>query len=39
MKIDIIHVLYTTALIVLAFIAALVVTKTLLKYLDKKEKE
>ena len=32
------HALYTGGMIILAFVAALVVTKTLAKYLDKKEK-
>ena len=33
------HALYTGGMIILAFVAALVVTKTLSKYLDKKEKD
>jgi len=37
-KVDIMHALYTGGMIILAFVAALVVTKTLSKYLDKKEK-
>lgn len=39
MKVDIMHALYTGGMIILAFVAALVVTKTLSKYLDKKEKD
>jgi len=37
MKIDVGHALYTVAMILLAFVAALVVTKTLSKYTSKKE--
>jgi uncharacterized phage infection (PIP) family protein YhgE len=37
MKIDILHALYTVSMIILAFTAALVVTKTLTKYLGKRE--
>ncbi len=33
------HALYTGGMIIMAFVAALVVTKTLSKYLDKKEKD
>ncbi len=39
MKVDIMHALYTGGMIIMAFVAALVVTKTLSKYLDKKEKD
>ena len=41
MKIDILHALYTGGMIILAFIAAIVVTKTVSKYfkLDEKEDE
>jgi hypothetical protein len=39
MKIDILHALYTGGMIILAFIAALVVTKTVSKYIEKKEKK
>ena len=35
MKIDVVHALYTIVMIVLAFVAALVVTKTISKYLNK----
>jgi len=38
-KVDIMHALYIGGMIILAFVAALVVTKTLSKYLDKKEKD
>jgi len=38
MKIDIWHAAYTVAMILLAFVAALVVTKTLSKYFSKDEK-
>ena len=37
MNIDIMNVLYTTAMIILAFVTALVVTKTISKYLEKKK--
>ena len=37
MKIDIVNVVYTVAMILLAFTAALVVTKTIGKYTTKKE--
>jgi hypothetical protein len=39
MKIDIMQVLSTSGLIVLAFVTALVVTKTISKYLDKDKSE
>ena len=39
MKIDIGHALYTIAMILLAFITALVVTKTVAKYTQKKDLE
>ena len=39
MKIDILHAGYTVAMILLAFVAALVVTKTLGKYFSKEENE
>ena len=39
MKIDIVHAGYTVAMILLAFVTALVVTKTLGKYLSKKGKK
>ena len=35
MKIDVYHALYTVAMILLAFIAAMVVTKTISKYMNK----
>jgi undecaprenyl pyrophosphate phosphatase UppP len=37
MKIDIMNVLYTTTMIILAFVTALVVTKTISKYIEKKK--
>jgi len=37
MKIDVMHAVYTAGMIVLAFVAALVVTKTLSNYLEKKK--
>jgi len=37
MKIDVMHVAYTVGMILLAFVAALVLTKTLGKYMDKKK--
>ena len=39
MKIDILHAGYTVAMILLAFVAALVVTKTLGKYFSKDEED
>ena len=45
MKIDLMNVLYTTSMVILAFFAAVVITKTISKYLPKegegkdKEKE
>jgi len=39
MKIDLMHVFYVVSMIILAFTAALVVTKTLIKYVDKRKKE
>jgi len=39
MKIDILHASYTVAMILLAFVAALVITKTLGKYFSKEEEE
>ena len=38
MKIDIMHMLYTISMILFAFVAALMLTKTLAKYIDKKKK-
>jgi hypothetical protein len=37
MKIDLIHTLYTAGMIILAFVSALVVTKTVSNYLSKKK--
>jgi hypothetical protein len=39
MKIDLMHALYTTSMVLLAFVAALVITKTISKYLGKKDEE
>jgi len=39
MKIDVGHALYTVVMILLAFVTALVVTKTIIKYTRKKENE
>ena len=39
MKIDIANVLYTVMMILLAFITALVVTKTISKYIKKDEED
>ncbi|WP_256465858.1 hypothetical protein [Sulfurovum sp. XGS-02] len=39
MKIDLMHALYTTSMVLLAFVAALVITKTISKYTEKKDKE
>jgi hypothetical protein len=38
-KIDISNALYTVAMILLAFVAALVVTKTIAKYVNKDEED
>ncbi len=37
MKIDLMNTLYTTSMILLAFVAAIVVTKTISKYVKKEE--
>ncbi len=37
MKIDIMNVLYTTSMVLLAFVGAIVVTKTIVKYAKKLE--
>ena len=39
MKIDIFHAVYTVSMILLAFVTALVVTKTIGKYTSKEEEE
>jgi len=39
MKVDLLHTAYTVAMILLAFVAALVITKTLGKYFSKEEEE
>ncbi len=39
MKIDIFHAVYTVTMILLAFVAAVVVTKTFGKYFSKEENE
>lgn len=39
MKIDLMNVLYTTSMILLAFFTAIVVTKTISKYTQKKDEE
>lgn len=39
MKIDLMNALYTTAMIVLAFVTAIVITKTISKYLNKEDEE
>jgi len=39
MKIELMEVLYTTSMIILAVFTALVITKTISKYLPKEEKE
>ena len=39
MKIDILHAGYTVGMILLAFVTALVITKTLGKYFSKEEEE
>jgi len=37
MKIDLMHALYTTLMVLLAFVAALVITKTVSKYIKRDE--
>jgi len=39
MKIDLMNVLYTTSMVILAFFAAVVITKTVSKYLPKEDEE
>jgi len=39
MKIDLLQILYTVAMVILAFLAAVVVTKTVGKYFSKEEHE
>ncbi|WP_295421067.1 hypothetical protein [Sulfurovum sp.] len=39
MKIDLMHALYTTLMLLLAFVTAIVVTKTISKYIEKKKKD
>jgi len=39
MKIDVMHTLYTVSMILLAFVGAIVITKTLAKIVDKKKDE
>lgn len=39
MKIDLMHTLYTVGMIIFAFVAALVVTKTFSKYFENREKK
>ena len=39
MKIDLLEILYTVVMVILAFLAAIVVTKTLSKYLKLDENE
>ena len=39
MKIDLMNVLYTTSMIILAFVSAIVVTKTISKYTKKEDEK
>jgi hypothetical protein len=39
MKIDLMNALYTTSMVLLAFVAAIVITKTISKYTQKKDEE
>ena len=39
MKIDVMHTLYTVSMILLAFVAAIVITKAIGKYTAKKDEE
>jgi len=38
-KIDLMNVLYTTSMVLLAFVAAIVITKTVSKYIKKEDEE
>ena len=39
MKIDLMNVLYTTSMVILAFFTAVVITKTISKYLPKEDED
>ena len=39
MNIDLMNVVYTTSMIILAFVAAIVITKTISKYVKKEDEE
>jgi len=39
MKIDVMHTLYTVSMILLAFVAAIMITKVIGKYINKDKKE
>jgi len=39
MKIDVMHTLYTVSMILLAFVAAIVITKKIGKFIDKKKEK
>lgn len=39
MKIDLMNVVYTTTMVLLAFVAAIVLTKTISKYVKKEDEE
>ncbi|MFC2057320.1 hypothetical protein ACFLR6_00105 [Campylobacterota bacterium] len=39
MKIDVMNVLYTTSMVLLAFVTAIVITKTISKYTKKEDEE
>ena len=37
MKIDLMNILYTTSMVLLAFVSAIVITKTITKFIEKKK--
>ena len=39
MEIDLMNILYTTSMVLLAFVAAIVITKTISKYMKKEDEE
>ena len=39
MKIDLMNILYTTSMVLLAFVSAIVITKTITKFIEKKRKK
>jgi len=39
MKIDMMNIFYTTSMVLLAFVSAIVITKTITKFIEKKRKK